>query len=284
MIFPKFSNFRILTDNDSIEDYNQFLLREINHYQAMGEIKDVKAFKEMSKEFWDNEKKNTNAHPFLESLFQRNAKVLNKYLEVVLDKRLSNTRRGKKLQTLKTAKTQMETYEKVAFQNAIDPSSRVNFQTFDKLLTMKAQEFAFAFKGTDEELKMERWDHMMINKLVKEVQDTSRHFFTSIPGFREEINEMLQGLVKLNVPDVYDNDQQQNCESFGSHQIFRMYAKQIQECMARVENEIDAVKQKDYELKLLRKRDLVFCNQCEKQVQRQNRGRHVKQCCGIIEE
>ena len=247
MIFPKYEYFEKQYNKSSLTDYESFLQLELARYYDEGKIDNINEFKARSERFWLKEKKNVEPNYRIVNLFLQNNTILDSYIDFQKNTNIEN---GKQLQVLTNVHRQFITYKTVALENALATNNSVSFQAFTKLPSITRKETIIVHKGTQHEFEMKQWENIRFNKLILETKDVYRRFFTSIPGLREEVNQMLSKIIQINVSDVYDNNQQQWCQSFGSHHIFQMYADKVFEC-------IQSIKDKMYKLKL--KKDSYQC-------------------------
>jgi hypothetical protein len=236
MLFPKYDCFEKQYNNSSLKEYENFLHFELLRNKDEGRIENIAKFKEKSEKFWEKEKRNVEADIRIINLFVTNNSVLDDYM---LIEKNTNMARGKQIQVLKNIHRQFLTYETVALENALAPNNLVSFQTFTKLPVFTKKEYTLINKGTKDEFPMKQWANIRYNKLVWETKDIYQRFFTSIPGLREEVNRVLSKIVLINVPDVFDNDQQRWCQSFGSHHIFRLYARKVEQCIQRIKDNLE---------------------------------------------
>lgn len=239
-MFPKYEFFDKNYHNSSLRDYETFLHLELLRNQDEGNILDIQKFKEKSRLFWEEEKKKVEPNQRIINLFLQNNIVLDKYLdEDIIEKKKikTNFEKGKQIQVLQNVYRQFEIYEKIALENALASNNLVSFQTFNKLPSLTNKEYTLIHKGTKDEFLMKQFQNIQLNKLVLETKDIHRRFFSSIPGLRKEVNNILSNIVQINIPDVYDNDQQRWCQSFGSHHIFRLYADKVKLLIDRLKDE-----------------------------------------------
>ena len=237
-MFPKYEFFDKQYHNSSLRDYETFLHLELLRNQDEGNIIDIQKFKEKSRLFWEEEKQKVEPNQRIINLFLANNIVLDEY---IIDKNKTNFEKGKQIQVLQNIYRQFEIYEKVALENALAADNLVSFQTFNKLPSLTKKEYTIIHKGTQDEFQMKQFENIQLNKLIVETKDIHRRFFTSIPGLRKEVNNILSKIAQINIPDVYDNDQQRWCQSFGSHHIFRFYADKVKLCIDRLKDEIKTI-------------------------------------------
>jgi DNA-directed RNA polymerase subunit RPC12/RpoP len=237
-MFPKYEFFDKQYHNSSLRDYETFLHLELLRNQDEGNIIDIQQFKENSRLFWEEEKQKVEPNQRIINLFLANNIVLDEY---IIDKNKTNFKKGKQIQVLQNIHRQFEIYEKVALENALAADNLVSFQTFNKLPSLTKKEYTIIHKGTQDEFQMKQFENIQLNKLILETKDIYRRFFTSIPGLRKEVNNILSKIAQINIPDVYDNDQQRWCQSFGSHHIFRFYADKVKLCIDRLKDEMKTI-------------------------------------------
>ena len=216
MYFHKASNyFKSLMPIEFINKWNEEKLQE---YEAEGLISNIDDFKAKSRLFWTDEAKKTEPHSLVDKLLEGKRTIIDKYVGELRFSELSNAMKGKKLQVLKTVQKQLELYETAAL------SYRQNYHVFLTLPTKRKHEkHSFPMMNGMPPLEIINFTHKQLNELVALSQDTNANFFKGISGLREDITATLKALDEIIVPNVYENDMQTCCQSFGAHHVFRYY-------------------------------------------------------------
>jgi hypothetical protein len=226
VLFPKSSFVEAFVPSWKYDDY---IREEIIRYTDDGLIKDLAELKRNSNLFWDEEKKMTRPHPMITRLIDNKSTVLDDFVQSVLSNtKLSNIQFGKKVQKLKTIEKQLVCYLKAVQEE------ECGTQVFTKLYRMQNDKPCTKNSQDMSEWQLRNWSAERNNSYVKRTKDFKSDYFTTIEGFRKEIEDTLKEIVKIIVIGVLYNDRQNECISFGSIHIFQWYLNKTRECIAKL--------------------------------------------------
>ena len=108
------------------------------------------------------------------------------------------------------------------------------YLVFEKLYTIR--------KGNARNLEYNTDATEFKNSLVRATGDEHRKYFTRIPGLREEINNLLVDYIDICSRDKTTFWIKRTCASFGTHQLFALYAARIQKWLDELEPKLTKIK------------------------------------------
>jgi hypothetical protein len=244
--------------------YTDYINDSIEYYMTKGLIKHKLLFKHQSSEFWREEHKKTEPHYLIFEITNNKHSLLDDYVnDIITNPKLNNTQRGKKVQILKTLQKQFGLYE-----TAAKDTDRT--QAYNKLYTIRSEKSTFV-----DNLEFKKYDEIEKNALVRKSGDIKSVFFTNIKGLRQEINNTLQKVDDIVVPNVL-NDDYTRCKSLGTHHIFRWYYNKTQECIDKLNNFIEGKLNIIPESSLEIKKTLFTCACGSEDISTNGKARHER--------
>lgn len=251
-----FNNFKLVYGAESTKsDYVKY---HNGYYHANQHIENTKyvAFDADQLEA----SKKPEPHQEVIDLFELNCKAIDVYMEKLNLADLS-TREIKKVEkNLTKVLVEAETYMKVS----LAASCEGWYSMFRKLFNYRT--------GSPKNPEFDVDQCKDINDLVRATNDMQRRFFKGIDDLREEINSSL---VKLqNWKNIRkDTMWKHSFKSFGSHQIFALYASKIKSCLAQLQPYLDNIKKTQKAAEKANRDLLVICS-CGIEVKRNYLPKH----------
>ena len=270
MYFLSYEQYKLSTQQEQEHtrqgEYEEFIQMKLQMYQKEGLIENIDVFTANSKKFWEEEELKTEPHEEMIAVFENHANVIDKYVSEMNFDSLTNIQKSKKLLVLKTILKHFNDYEK----GAIDDGRR-----FKRLPTKRKSEIRGRHKSIhegEEDLIITNENHKRLNAQAASAKDINGRKFVGIDGLRLEIDHVLKEAIKITVPNVLNNEKQSQCESFGSHHIFRMYQIQVQTHIT----ELNARLQDCLRIKTQNSKNEKYVCVCGKEVTRTNKSHHEK--------
>ena len=268
MYFLSYEQYRTITQQEHTKEgeYAEYIQIKIQQYQNEGLIKNIDTFKENSQKFWEEEKLKSEPHETMIAVFEKHATVIDKCVSEMNFDSLTNIQKSKKIQVLKTILKHFNDYEKGAIEDG---------RRFKRLPTKRKSEIRGQFKSNNEgedDLIITNENHKRLNAQAAAAKDINGRKFVGIDGLRLEIDLVLKETINITVPNVLNNENQSQCETFGSHQIFRMYQNQVQKHIT----ELNARLQDCLRIKTKNSKNEKYVCVCGKEVTRTNKSHHEK--------